>query len=273
VDRQTLTSAEVSLISKLTQLEKRVGELNALGIEVIKLGGLLADEKWLEGSAIREKGEEFYRGARALLEAQGFSGLAAFDWCYYAYYPDVFDKSKNKMDLSCIHSFIHNNILDSMHVKAVYPGFAGTMSKAIALLKSCVAELKSREVPIRSELSFVVVSDEFEAAGEILKLSNNEAIIRASGVIAGVALERHFRTVADERNVAVVKNPPAKTHSDFSDVILALRNASIITEVQRSRLETLYKIRTNCAHPKEVINRDDVDELIRDGKSFTALIQ
>ncbi len=259
--------------SKLTQLEKRVAELNALGIEVIKLGGLLGNGKWLEGSAIGEKGEEFYRGARGLLEAQGFSGLAAFDWCYYAYHTDVLDKSKTKMDFSCISSFIHNRILNSMHVKAIYPGFAATMAKAIALVKSCVAEVKSRELPIKSELSFVVVSDEFETAGEILKSSNNEALVRASGVIAGVALERHFRTVCEERSVPAVKNPPGKAHSDFSDVILALRNASIITEVQRSRLETLYKIRTNCAHPKEVVNRDDVDELIRDGKSFTALIQ
>jgi hypothetical protein len=261
------------LTSKLTQLEKRVVELNVLGIELIKLGGLLADEKWLEGSAIGEKGEEFYRGARGLLEAQGFSGLAAFDWCYYAYYPDVLDKSKTKMDFSCIHYFIHNRILNPMHVKAIYPGFAATMSKAIALLKSCVAEVKSRELPIKSELSFVVVSDEFETAGEILNSSSNEALVRASGVIAGVALERHFRTVAEERNITVVKNPPTKAHSDFSDMILALRNASIITEVQRSRLETLYKIRTNCAHPKEIVTRDDVEELIRDGKSFTALVQ
>ncbi len=97
-----------------------------------------------------------------------------------------------------------------MHVKAVYPGFAATMSKAIALLKSCVAEVKSRELPIKSALSFVVVSDEFETAGEILKSSSNEVLVRASGVIAGVALERHFRTVAEERNITVVKKPPAR---------------------------------------------------------------
>jgi hypothetical protein len=254
-------------------LEKRVAELNALGIEVMRLGGLLADEKWLEGSAIREKGEEFYRGARALLDAQGFSGLTDFDWCYDSYHPDIHDKTRNVRASWCISYFIHNNNLNSMHVKTIYPGFAGTMSKAIALLNSCVSEVKSREVAIKSELSFVIVSDEFETASEILKLSNNEALVRASGVIAGVALERHFRTVAEERNVTVVKNPPAKTHSDFSDVILGLRDASIITEVQRSRLETLYKIRTNCAHPKEVVNRDDVNELIRDGKSLTTLIQ
>jgi hypothetical protein len=42
----------ISLSSKLIQLGKRVAELNALGIEVARLGGVLAEEKWLEGSAI-----------------------------------------------------------------------------------------------------------------------------------------------------------------------------------------------------------------------------
>ena len=259
--------------SRLTQLENRVAELAALGIEVMQLAGKLAEGKWLEGSAIREKGEEFYHGARGLLEAQSFSGLASFDWCYYAYYPEPFDSSKITVSSSCISYFIHNNILNVSHVGAIYPYFAGTMSKAIALLKACVAEVKSRELPIRGELSFALASDDFDVAREILDSSKDEPLVRASGVIAGVALERHFRTVAEERNVTVAKNPPHKTHADFSDVILALQKDSIITGVQRSRLETLYKIRTNCAHPKEKVNPDDVDALIREGKSLTSLIQ
>ena len=81
-------------------------------------------------------------------------------------------------------------VTHTFDVKTYYPNFAATMSKAIALLKSCVAEVKSRELPIKSELSFVIVSDEFETAGEILRSSNNEALVRASGVIAGRT--RHF---------------------------------------------------------------------------------
>ena len=58
------------MLSKSTRLEKRVSELVALGIEVVHLGKLLSEGRWLEGSAIREKGEEFYHGARGLLEAK-----------------------------------------------------------------------------------------------------------------------------------------------------------------------------------------------------------
>ncbi len=258
--------------SKLTQLDKRVEELNQLGIEVMRLGKLLSDGKWLEGSGIRERGEEFYRGSRALLEAHEFSGLRDFDWCYYAYYSDPTDAGKTKISFSCISYFIHNTILTESHVRTIYPHFAATMAKAIALLKACVAEVKSRELAIKSELSFVVAGDEFETAQEMLNLSMDETIVRASGVVARVALERHFRTVAEERNVVVVKNPPTKAHADFSDIILSLRKALVITEVQRSRLETLYKIGNNCAHPREVVSPGDVEVLIRDGKSFTALI-
>jgi hypothetical protein len=87
-----------------------------------------------------------------------------------------------------------------------------------------------------------------------------------------LALERHFRTVAQEHGVNVVKNPPTKAHPDFTDITLSLKNASVITEVQRARLDVLYRIGNNCAHPKEAVNRYDVEELIRDGKSFVGLI-
>jgi hypothetical protein len=72
--------------------------------------------------------------------------------------------------------------------------------------------------------------------------------------------------------VSIVTNPPTKAHPDFTDITLSLRNAGVVTEVQRARLDVLYRIGNNCAHPKEVVNRHDVEELIRDGRSFAGLI-
>jgi hypothetical protein len=121
-------------------------------------------------------------------------------------------------------------------------------------------------------LSFVVAADEFETASNLLQSSSDETITRASGIVARVALERHFRTVAQEGGVTVTTNPPSKAHPDFTDITLSWRNAGVITEVQRARVDVLYRIGNNCAHPKEVVNRNDVEELIRDGRSFTGLI-
>jgi hypothetical protein len=42
---------------------------------------------------------------------------------------------------------------------------------------------------------------------------------------------------------------------------LSLNRSEVITEVQRARLDTLYRIGNNCAHPKEAVNAGDVQAL------------
>lgn len=258
--------------SHLKQLEARIKELDKLYAEVLLAAQAHADGDPKGTADLKQKAEEWYRGARGLLERENFSGLQAFDWCYDAYYPDIHDKTKMTRDFSCISYFIYAPVFNQMSTKSTLQYFNQTMAKARALLNACVSEVKSRELSLLGELSFVVAGDEFETASNLLGSSQEETITRASGVIARVALERHFRTVAQERGVTIVKNPPTKAHSDFTDITLSLRNAGVLTEVQRARLDVLYRIGNNCAHPKEVVNRHDVEELIRDGRSFAGLI-
>jgi hypothetical protein len=258
--------------SRLKSLQNRIAELNKLSVEVIALGKCLSEGDWIGGSNIAVKAEDWYRGSRALLERENFSGMEEFDLCYRAYYPDVFNKTQMVLDPTCIYAFVYSPVLNQMVTQSHYPFFAQKIAKGTALLNACVSEVKSRELPILGDLSFVVASDEFETASNLLQSSREETIVRASGVVARVALERHIRTVAEERNVTILKKSPHKVHPDFSDITLSLSRASVITEVQRARLETLYKIGNNCAHPKESVKTDDVEELIRDGRSLTALI-
>jgi hypothetical protein len=42
---------------------------------------------------------------------------------------------------------------------------------------------------------------------------------------------------------------------------LSLKRSEVITEVQQARLDTLYRIGNNCAHPKEAVNASDVQAL------------
>ena len=258
--------------SHLRQLEARIKELNRLFSEVLLCAQALADGDLVGSADLKRKAEEWYRGARGLLERENFSGLQAFDWCYEAYYPDIQDKTKMSKDFSCISYFIYMPFYNQMSVKTNLPYFNQKMGKAMALLNACVSEVKSRELSILGDLSFVVAADEFETASNLLQSSHEETITRASGVVARVALERHFRTVAQERGVTIATNPPSKAHPDFTDITLSLRNTGVITEVQRARLDVLYKIGNNCAHPKEAMSRHDVEKLIRDGRSFTSLI-
>jgi len=258
-------------VSKLTQLRQRIADLNKIAFEAIQLGKSYSDGEAVR-SQLAEKGEEWYRGARAILQRENFSGLAAFDLCYDAIYPDPLDGGKMKRSFLTISYFIHDAPSDEIMRQVYYTYFARAMTKAIALLKACASEVESRELPIQSELSFAVSSDEFDTAQQLLSSSSDVSILRASGVVARVALERHMLTVADSHGITVVKNPPHKAHPDFSDVIVALKKNVIITEVQRSRLETLYKIGNNCAHPKETVRHEDVQELVKDGKALTAVI-
>jgi hypothetical protein len=257
--------------SHLKQLEARIKELDKLYAEVLLAAQAHADGDPKGTADLKQKAEEWYRGARGLLERENFSGLQAFNWCYDAYYPDIYDKTKMTRAFSSISYFIDAGY-NPMSTKSSLPYFCDTMAKARALLNASVSEVKSRELSVLGELSFVVAADEFETAANLLQSSQEETIIRASGVVARVALERHFRTVAQEHGVSIVRNPPTKAHPDFTDITLSLKNAGVVTEVQRARLDVLYRIGNNCAHPKETVNRHDVEELIRDGKSFAGII-
>jgi hypothetical protein len=140
-------------------------------------------------------------------------------------------------------------------------------------LLSVIDELRSRELPITTELSFALVDDEFTTAETILQQANGQEVFqRVSGVIARVALERHLFTVADQRNIVITVNPPHKKKPDAQDVIISLRKAGLITAIQQSQLEMLFRIGNNCAHPQEIINAADIRQMVREGKQLAAVL-
>jgi len=254
--------------SRLTHLQKRVSELDELGRYVCELASELAEGKPVQRE-IALKGEEWYRGSRSFLETQHFSGLAAFDACYESYFMESGTMTRALWDIG---SYIHYPLSNPMHFKSMLSGFFNMFSKARALLLSCISELESREIPIRTELSFAVSIDEFETAANLLAASGEETIVRASGVVARVALERHLLTVAEARGVTIEKNPPHKSRSDVSDIINTLAKYSVLTPIQKSELEAQFKIGNNCAHPKESVKKEDVQNLIRKGRELASAI-
>jgi Domain of unknown function (DUF4145) len=251
--------------SRLTQLESRIAELEALAGIVEQLANGYGHG--MPPGELPLRGEEWYRGARALLVDQSFSGLAEFDLCYAAYVNIDGKTTRINWDIgSFIHAFTATIAASNL------PLFQKTFTKARALLRSCASEMKSRELAITTDLSFAVSQDEFETAKNLLESSGEESIVRASGVVARVALERHLLTVADSRAIQIEKNPPNKAKIDVSDVLNALRKQDVITSIQKSELETLFKIGNNCAHPKEPVNTTDVERLIQRARELAAVI-
>jgi hypothetical protein len=123
-----------------------------------------------------------------------------------------------------------------------------------------------------SELSFAVAADEFDIAKSLFEASDDEPMVRASGVIARVALERHMFTVAEARSIPIQVNPPTKKKADVSDLLVSFVKTNFISSTQKSELDWLFSIGNNCAHPREPVRREDVSKLIARGKELAAII-
>jgi hypothetical protein len=153
-----------------------------------------------------------------------------------------------------------------------YNDFRSSFADARGLIAGSLERAKSLEydtvIRIRSEL----VSDEFDTAQQLFDTAGgDESILRAAGTVGRVALERHLFTVADARGVEIKANSRSGKKM-AQDVINGLEKAGVISKIQKSELESLFKIGNNCAHPKEQIKAEDIERLLRRGKELTATI-
>jgi hypothetical protein len=259
------------LPTTLTHLTRKIDELETLAGDVLSLADRLRDGDRSSQPDLSIKGQRWYRGARAVLTGAGFSGLKEFDACYSQrnYFTDMeryLERGTDPSQQSALWS-------TEMDAQEHFGMFSVLLRKARSLLLSVVDELLAREMPVKTELSLAVTASEFEAAEELLSgAKGQEVFIRASGVMARVALERHLLTVADSRSLAIVVNPPHKARQDTNDILTTLQKASVITPIQRSEFETLFKIGNNCAHPREQVAHDDVIRMIQRARELAAVI-
>lgn len=226
--------------SALVQLRGRIGELEMLAAEVGDLALRVVDGNEVQ-PGLATKGQQWYRGCRALMAQHGYSGLAQFDRCYNSsvYWIDI-----NRY-------LVTTPTLPKESLRERFDLFAALFLEARSLVLAVEAEILSRELPVKTELSYEVAATEFDTAQQMLtEAGGEEVFIRSSGVIARIALERHLFTVADARLSTIIKNPSSKKHADASDVVNTLSKAGVITAVQRSQLESLFAVANNCAHPK-----------------------
>lgn len=240
---------------KLVQLGQRIQELESLADEVAELAKTQASFKTVQPD-LNTKGQRWYRGAREILVQQQSSSLAEFEQQYISIIKDVI--SSHPLVL------VDGGMLDE---------FVGAFRSARALLVAVAEEVESRELPMRTQLSFAISADEFERATELVDSSGgDEVLLRAAGVVARVALERHLWTVLDSHGLSVVKNPPTKKKADTQDLLTSLVKASVVTPIQKSEMDSLFAIGNNCAHPKEQVVQTDVERLISRGRELASVI-
>lgn len=272
--------------TKLVLLEKRIKELSVLSEEVEILAKKLLnleDIKTIQPQ-LSIKWQQRYRWARELLIQNNFSGIEEFDRCYNWYLPEDWRLRVKQRAFEYIEHFIEYWINEYRYKQArenkesnsrqeYFWLFMQFFRKAQNLLLSSIDEILSRELPIATQLSFELVSEEFDIAQHLLeKNSTNETLIRTAWVVCRIWLERHLLTVIENKQLSIIINPPTKKKAEASDYIETLNKNWIITPIQKSKLEHLFKIGNNCAHPKEVIKYKDVEDLINDAKNIASVI-
>lgn len=121
------------------------------------------------------------------------------------------------------------------------------------ILESIDQLIDSRLYQLENVIQYHLFSDELKTAEELLK--NN--FIRVAGVIAGVMLESHLKSVCMTHQLKLGKK------DTLANFIQHLRSINLIDAITDRKLQRLSDIRNLCAHQK---NREpekvEVQELI-----------
>lgn len=225
--------------------------------------------------------EEVEQAQRRVRE-QGFSGLDEFDACYdTSLRPDAVRPNGRRfrwhtdigLYLGKAPGVSGQIWMNELEAKEQFAAFYALFQRARALVVSVIDETASRALPMRTQLSLAVSADELDKAEEMLShWGGEEVLLRASGVIARVALERHLFTLAETKAVTIVVNPPSKKTPGVEDVLVSLEKAGVISPIQRAQFDSLFKIANACAHPRERVTEGDVKRLIGEGRQLASVL-
>jgi hypothetical protein len=69
----------------------------------------------------------------------------------------------------------------------------------------------------------------------------------------------------------VKPKPPTKKPA-AQDALNALAKQNVITAIQKSEWELLFKIGNHCAHPKETVVPGDVEKIVIRGRELASVI-
>lgn len=248
--------------TKLIQFEERLNHLEMMAVEIEISASRFFDGNEHVQPSLNTRCQAWFLGAQGLLEklypekVDFFEHLYAGDDGMWRFVQTIEQNSPNEITF-------RNN----------YNFFRSSFSQARGILLGSLERLKSLELDVLLQLSSALVLDELETARQLFdSAKGDEPILRAAGTVARVALERHLFTIADARNIKINVNPPNKKKAEAQDVLNSLATAQAITSIQKSELESLFRIGNHCAHPKEPVHSGDVDRLIRRGKELSSTI-
>ncbi|WP_142987354.1 hypothetical protein [Halorubrum cibi] len=150
---------------------------------------------------------------------------------------------------------------DSISGMGVYSTIHDVIVTQRGIVNAIPRKISAERFKVKEQISKSVAKDEVKRARDLLQ----EGLPRASGVTAGVSLERHLLTMCQETDV--------KLEYNYDDGIRKLADtlykSDVIEQTTLSSLKTLSSIRNDCAHANQTApNEHKVKRLIEDTDDY-----
>jgi len=207
--------------------------------------------------SISELYNSFYTKAVALLSVILPTRLDEFKSCY------IYD-SKSSVHIThnrTIANYFNktNKLLSQPFEEAFEKQVFSFFTLQENILKSAKELIDSVLYELENKIQYNFFMDELLCAEELLK----KKYVRPAGVIAGVTLESHLKTVCKNHNIVL---KPKDTLGKFIEY---LRKANIIDFIFERKLQLLGDTRNLCAHSKDrEPSIDEVSHLIFETKKI-----
>jgi|SRR5215207_175619 len=156
------------------------------------------------------------------------------------------DKKPKELDVTTytVSDYIHGTVVSRGGVRRFDPADVGMskMKDQINILASAHDRLDSILADIEGSLEATLLDDELDSASQLLKAKH----VRSAGVVAGIVLERHLKTVAGNHGVSLGRRKP-----QIGSLNDALKDAGIFDNPRWRQVQRLGDIRNLCAHDGE----------------------
>ena len=131
----------------------------------------------------------------------------------------------------------------------------------VSIVESIPKRKKVSSMKFRKEVKESLAKDEVVRAKKLF----DEDLTRASGVLAGVALERHLKTMIEELPLNDSEMPEQK----ISSFAQKLRDEGVLSEDKRKKIVHLSDLRNSCVHAeKKMPDIRDIERMLDDVDDF-----
>jgi len=156
------------------------------------------------------------------------------------------DKRPKELDVTtyAVSDYIHGTVVSRGGIRRFDPALIGMrkFKDQIDILASAQQRLASILGDIEGSLEATLLDDELATASELLRTKH----LRSAGVVAGVVLERHLKSVADSHEVKLGRKKP-----QIGSLNDALKEAKVFDNPRWREIQRLGDIRNLCAHDGE----------------------